>query len=542
MRNYLLFTIALSLIGISCNKSIKSIIEETNAATFVIYTFDEYGAPSGEGSGFFVDERGTGVTNYHVLDKSVKAFLKTADGQQYEINEVIASDAQWDIVKFSVKNPNGTKFSFLEFANKAPEQGDKIYNISSPLGLEHTVSDGIASSLRQDKHGDIVQVTTPVSPGSSGSALLNDQGKVVAVATFIRTGGQNINFGVLIDEQKLAALLKNPFVVDNPKFNKKDNFILLNIPSDRDQNIVLNALEFTKEATVAYLSFTNLEMSMDQIYIWCSLNEGDDGFLIHDKDRSQKYYVTSSTIGANKENGTEIKIATSHKFKVFFPPIREELHRIDVVDGYSSRGWQFSNIDLDKYRSETQFDTDNYIKEYAYSTMREGNTEEAMSIFVSVLEEKPTDFHALNALGLISYILDNNKDAELYFTRVIENHPASTIGYLNRSKVYKYQKRYTEALNDMNRVIEIDNAQPDNYFLRAILYLTVENPQAAKNDMDIVIESEDFKHDAMSYYYRAYCNMLLGQKREARKDIEMSYRLTNDKELESELISMWQNL
>ena len=123
---------------------------------------------------------------------------------------------------------SGKDFQYLTFADKVVEQGDKVYNISAPLGLEHTVSEGIVSSLRSDSHGKVIQITAPISPGSSGSAILDEQGKVMAVATFQKRGGQNLNFGVSIDTDRLVMLTQNDFLKKYPNFNKKDNFIILN--------------------------------------------------------------------------------------------------------------------------------------------------------------------------------------------------------------------------------------------------------------------------------------------------------------------------
>ena len=157
----------------SCKKDLKDIIAETKQATFTIYTYDEYGSPSGSGSGFFIDKKGTAITNFHVLEGSTKAVIKTEDGAEYEIYQVIASDEKWDIVKFTIKNKSNKDFQYLSFADNVVEQGDKVYNISAPLGLEHTVSEGIVSSIRNDSHGKVIQITAPISPGSSGSAILD---------------------------------------------------------------------------------------------------------------------------------------------------------------------------------------------------------------------------------------------------------------------------------------------------------------------------------------------------------------------------------
>ena len=257
------------------------------------------------------------------MDGAVKAILKTSDDKEYEIDQVLASDRKWDIIKFSIKNIGNESFEYLKFAKKEVEKGDKVYNISSPMGLEASVSEGIVSSIRTDKrYGQTIQTTASISSGSSGSALLNENGEVFAVATFKYDKGENLNFGVSINKEKLDLLEKNDFIKRNTKFNQKDNFIILNIDSDNDSDIVLNALEFKKDATIAYFSYTNLDMSNKKMYIWCKLDEKDKGFTIHDLDSNKKYYITSSTIGTDKENGTEIPLASNYKFKVYFPPIK----------------------------------------------------------------------------------------------------------------------------------------------------------------------------------------------------------------------------
>ena len=140
IKRLLLVTCFLSLLFSSCQKSLKDIIAQTEKATFIIYTFDDFGTPNGSGSGFFIDEEGTGITSYHVLDGTVKAIIKRSDSLIFEIDTIILSDEQWDIVKFKVANMNHVKFDYLKIADDAPEKGDPVYNISSPLGFR---SDGI---------------------------------------------------------------------------------------------------------------------------------------------------------------------------------------------------------------------------------------------------------------------------------------------------------------------------------------------------------------------------------------------------------------
>ena len=537
MWKYMQFIICMTLV--SCKPNLKEIVNDTEKATFIIYAYDEYGSPKGTGSGFFIDSDGTGITNYHVLDGAVKAVLKTSDEKEYEINQVLASDRKWDIIKFSVKNTDNIKFKYLDFANKEVEKGDKVYNISSPMGLEASVSEGIVSSVRSDKrYGQTIQTTASISSGSSGSALLNENGDVFAVATFKYDKGENLNFGVSINKDKLDLLEKNDFERHNSKFNQKDNFIILNLDSDNDSDVVLNALEFKKDATIAYFSYTNLDMSNKKMYIWCKLNEKDNGFFIHDLDNDKKYYITSSSIGTDKENGTEVPLASNHKFKVFFPPIKEIPANIDIAEGTSAKDWQFRNICLDDFKESLKIDMDTYRKEYAYSNMHDGDWRNAQAIFLGMLDEDPDDLHALNAMGIISYVLQNYSDAESYFTDAIEAHPNSSLGYLNRSVIYEMRKDYEAALRDVTQAVNNSSA-PDDYYKRALLYTRLEEWEKAEKDFDRIIATEDYKRDASAYTYRALVKMEQKRKKDACRDIEIAYNLTNDKELEKVLQDLW---
>lgn len=111
-------TVSTLMMLCSCKKDVKTIINDTKEASFVIYTFDEYGSPSGSGSGFFIDSEGTGITNYHVLNGAVKALIKMNDSTEIEIDKVLVSDEKWDIIKFSIKNTDNKKFKYLKFADK----------------------------------------------------------------------------------------------------------------------------------------------------------------------------------------------------------------------------------------------------------------------------------------------------------------------------------------------------------------------------------------------------------------------------------------
>lgn len=534
-----IITLIVTSLLLSCSKDAKSVLERAEDATFIIYTFDEHGSPAGSGSGFFIDKDGTGITNYHVLDKSMKAVIKLKNGEEYEINKVLASDKNWDIVKFSILNEDKSKFAYLKFSNKEIEQGDKVYNLGAPMGLEQTFADGLVSSIRADSHGQVAQVTIPISQGSSGSPIMNESGEVVAVATYKRARGENLNFGVFIDEEKLSLVKANPFVKANRQFNNKEGFIILNIPSDQDNDLVLNALQFKSDATIAYMSYTNLDMSMNGSEIWCPTDYGDKGFYIEDKSNDRKYYVVSSSLSSNDEECTSVPLATVCKFQVNFPAVDKTINKITVSEGGNPK-WSFSDINLEDYRNSVKIDFENYQKEYAYSTMQEGQLEQAQAIFEDILDEDPEDIQALNAMGIISYVIDNNQDAIKYFTEVIENHPNSLSGYLNRSCVYKYQRDSERAIKDLSKAISIDNNDPNLYIERADLYAGSKNWDKAKSDIEKALSFEDSSSSVdivSAYYKKGLCNIQLGDNSSATKDLEKALNYALDSETKQVILT-----
>ncbi len=513
-----IFSCVIALLAIGCQRSVQDIVSDTKEATVTIYTYDEYGAPSGSGSGFFIDENGTGITNFHVLDNATKAMVNTHDSIEYEIESVMASDKKKDIVKFRLKNTGGRKFKYLTFAADEPVQGDKVYNISAPLGLEQTFSEGSVSALREDSHGPILQVTAPISPGSSGSAILNDKGEVLAVATFISKTGQNINFGVRLDKPMLDAIKDNDFLKTNKKFNQKDNFVIINTTA-----------------------VTNLDMLNSEAPLWCEIDKKNNGFYIRDRVKNKKYYVTSSTLGDSRANSTTVPLASTVKFKMYFPAIKnnKKLKGIDLVNG-DGRGWRFEEINIAQSRKKLNFDKDSYQKNYGYAWMHEGELDNASAIFNEILEAVDSeDEDALNALGIIEYVKDNNSKAMEYFTEAVKAHPNSATAYKNRCLLYHDQKEYKKALQDITQAINLDKSQPEIYFLRAKIYIGQENYNDARKDLNYILKYDDFKDSAMVYYFRALCSAGLEEYKSANDDLRHAYSLTDNEELKSAIQELY---
>jgi tetratricopeptide (TPR) repeat protein len=191
----LLFSMVPSSSGME-QEGLPALVKRVESSIVAILTYNEEGKILGQGSGFFVNARGDVVTNYHVLHGAVRAEIRTTDEKEYSVKLVLAEDREGDLIQVSVDIPKETVHP-LPVMSALPEVGERIIVVGTPLGLEKTVSDGIVSAIREvPKMGKIIQITAPISQGSSGSPVINMKGEVVGVVSFFVMLGQNLNFTI----------------------------------------------------------------------------------------------------------------------------------------------------------------------------------------------------------------------------------------------------------------------------------------------------------------------------------------------------------
>jgi hypothetical protein len=147
--------------------------------------------PNGIGSGFFIDKNLI-ITNYHVIkgENSAEVILNNSD-KRIKVLGYLSIDKVNDLILLKIDYNND---SFLEIENKIPSPGDKVFAIGSPIGLNKTISEGIVSGIRSTEKNKLIQITTPISHGSSGCPIINEKGKLIAVAVGGIDGASNIGF------------------------------------------------------------------------------------------------------------------------------------------------------------------------------------------------------------------------------------------------------------------------------------------------------------------------------------------------------------
>ena len=174
------------------------IYEKLSASMVEIHTFDKSGQGLGLGSGFFIDEKGTVLTNFHVMEGACSAEIITYNDERFKVSGIDGFSKDIDLCV--VKTDAGETVPVELFAGDV-KTGESVYTIGSSIGLPGTFSDGIVSTAsRVDNNVEYIQITAPISKGNSGGPLVNRYGEVIGVNTFQYTDGQNLNFAVSIKE------------------------------------------------------------------------------------------------------------------------------------------------------------------------------------------------------------------------------------------------------------------------------------------------------------------------------------------------------
>lgn len=191
-------------------------------------------SPAGMGSGFFINEDGYLITNYHVIERETKIdvtmFQKAKNGfekKEFKKVKIEAINPFIDLALLKVEEVGDTKakFVYLGDTNRI-KVGEKVFAIGNPLGLERTVTDGVISTKNRAFQGLIyIQTNADINPGNSGGPLFNLAGEVVGVTNmgYIFYGG--LGFAIPINYVKHFIENRDAFVYDKDNPNTGFRYI-----------------------------------------------------------------------------------------------------------------------------------------------------------------------------------------------------------------------------------------------------------------------------------------------------------------------------
>lgn len=154
---------------------------------------------TGNGSGFFIDDEGTLITNYHVIEGAEELSIKFDDGATYAVNTIVDFSPFYDIAVLKVDISGN---DYFKLATQYTE-GESVYVRGYPKNVE--TSSFTSGMLSQTQHRlglmDCITIDAAISGGNSGGPAINNRGEVLGICSYTRTDAQNMNFAI-----KLTAL------------------------------------------------------------------------------------------------------------------------------------------------------------------------------------------------------------------------------------------------------------------------------------------------------------------------------------------------
>jgi len=433
--------------------NLPDMIKEVQKSIVLISTFDKNDNALGQGTGFIINSKGYVVSNLHVFRGAEKAQIKL-NHKVYSVDQFLDKDNKNDLVLLKIGNKK-TDWKPLKISNKIPSVGEKVIVIGNPLGLEYTVSDGIVSAKREIKpFGKVIQITSPISPGSSGSPVLNVMGEVIGVATFQMIKGQNLNFAIPIskvkklisDKNKKLAKLDSINDEELKTFNTNFNKGLALFETKDYENAIKYFKEEIKDNPQNAKAYFYLGVCLRKNHLTDSIEQLKQAIYL-DTEYIEAYYelgVTYIILNMQKESIDSFKKALS-----IDPNHENSLIKLGATYIY-----------LQRYKSAIK------ILEHATDYLNNAK--------------------AYYLLGISYASLSKNRKAIFAFKNAIELDQDYIEPYLGLATSYIVVQNWNRGISLMNKAILIEPDNPNIHFLLGILHLGNEDIQSAELELKIL--------------------------------------------------------
>src|SRR5687767_1404314 len=444
---------------------LPELVRRIKPSAVAIETFDARGEKLSRGSGFFIAPDRV-VTNRHVIDNAYKAEIHSFTGAIYPVKGVVAIDAEADIALLRVDVPVAQARP-LSLDRTSPQEGESVFVIGNPLGLEGSVSNGIVSAVRDiPTFGRIIQITAPISPGSSGSPVVNMLGQVIGVATLQVTGGQSVNFA--IPSARISQLQDGPLLS------------LSDLVATSGRNKRARAVQYFRDG-LSFLSKDDCEKALpyfekaiesDSNYAeawaqtgFCREKLGRHGEAIEASRKAVSLRPTAESY---------FNLGLAHYYLKQYREAAESYRNAIRLDPFNAadahyavglvyRDWGRADEEIQAYKQAIKLKPD-YVSAYerlGSRYLRSKKYPEAIETYKQITSLKPGDANAPNNMGEAYYEIGLTSDAVEAFKQAIRLKPDFGKAYYNLGRAYMAMKNRDAAVEQYNILQNLDQDWAD---------------------------------------------------------------------------------
>ncbi len=438
--------------------ALPELVRRIKPSVVSIITYDNKGQRLMRGSGFFTGPDRI-ITNRHVIEKAYKAEVHLTNGNAYNVRGVLAVDGAGDIALLQVDVP-ASLVNPLPVVRTTPQEGERVVVIGNPLGLEGSVSDGIVSAVRDiPSFGRIIQITAPISPGSSGSPVVNMQGQVIGVATLQLTEGQSLNFAIPSD--RVAQLQAQPNTLRS----------LAGLSEDTNKSQRATAERFYTQG-LGFLSRDDCETALT--------------FFKKATDADPKYAEAWAQSGfCHEKLGRHNEaLKASRQVITLRPDSAESYFNMGLAYFYSN---QFRES-VDAYKQALRLDPDNaetyYALGLAYGKM--GRTDDEILSYRRAVRVRMDYANAYERLGQAFAKVNRFNDVVWALNKLIQLKPGDARAYNSLGEAYVKLNRGEEAVAAFRQATLMKPDFARAYFNLGKGYVALGNREAALEQHNIL--------------------------------------------------------
>lgn len=460
------FIVALVALPARSQDQLPDLVRRIKPSAVAVETFDARGEKLTRGSGFFIDVDRI-VTNRHVIEGAYRAEVHLNSGHAFQVKGVAAVDAEGDLALLNIDAPANLSRP-LSIDRTSPQEGESVVVIGNPFGLEGSVTNGIVSAVRDiPGFGRIIQITAPISPGSSGSPVVNMQGQVIGVATLQITGGQSVNFA--IPSERIAQLNRSA-QAQGPQTMLLSELV---VTTSRDKHaravrLFRDGLSFlSKDDCEKALPYFQQATDSDSSYAEAWAQTGFCNEKLNHHVEAIEASKKAVSIRPSAESYFNIGLANYRlkQYREAETAYRQsiKLDPYNAADAYYALGLTYRDSgqfdeEIQAYKQAIRLKPD-YLNAYdrlGQRYLQVKRYSEAVEAFKQVAALKPGDANAQNNLGEAYEALGRHGESVEAFRQAIRLKPDFGKAYYNLGKTLLAQGNRDEAIEQYNILQNLD--------------------------------------------------------------------------------------